>query len=225
MRFSKPKQFWAWFQRNKESYEQLRTASSAETIYHMREMTMHLNAYGRYINAEIYWQSDKGREATVLVFTTYARPRDFRKVGRLVACAPQIPGWRFLELDPPRPIDFFLEEDYGHLNFDPFNLWFLPPDPVTALDKYNLDLYIDNYADLTPDHENAARAVVYNLLGEKVYGLKLRRIDLARVCDLPKEYRGDLVNLQQIPEYVQLQDTADYYIDQTGNLKKYRPNT
>lgn len=220
MRFSKPKQFWEWFRRNQETYLHLFKSSKAEALYLMREMTMHLAAYGTRINAELYWEKVEGDIEVVLVFTTYGRARQFRKVERLVAQAPDLPGWRFLDLDPPRPIDFFLDEDYGHLDFDPFNLWFEPPRFFNNQDKCCLDVYVDTYTQISKEYEQAVAGAVYNVLGEKVYGLKIRELNVDRLCELPKRQRSALVNLQQLPQYIQIRDDSCLYVNEWGQVKK-----
>lgn len=222
MRFSKPKQFWHWFQRNKDTYHNLPTSTKAEVLYLMREMSMHLAAYGRHINAELYWENVNGQVETVIVFTTYGRPRQFRKVERLVACAPFIPGWRFLDLDPPRPIDFFLDEQYHHLDFDPFDLWFEPPEWYDLKHKCELQVYADTYTPITEEYTQAVRAAVYNVLGEKVYGLKVREVEVYRLCELPRQERSSLINLQQAPQYIEIGDHSDLYIDQFGEVREQK---
>ena len=222
MRFSKPKQFWHWFQRNKDTYRHLPSCKNAESLYLMREMSMHLQAYGRHINAELYWEKVNDQVETVIVFTTYGRARQFRKVERLVAGAPAIPGWRFLALDPPRPIDFFLEEDFDHLDFDPFNLWFEPPEFYDHKDKCHLQVYADIYTPVTDKCIQAVTAAVYNVLGEKVVGLKIRVVEVCRLCELPREERSALVNLQQAAQYIRIGDHSELYIDQYGEVREQK---
>jgi hypothetical protein len=222
MRFSKPKQFWHWFQRNKDTYHNLPACKNAEALYLMREMSMHLQAYGRHINAELYWEKGNDQVETVMVFTTYGRARQFRKVERLVAAAPTMPGWRFLALDPPRPIDFFLEEHYEHLDFDPFNLWFEPPEFCDHKDKCRLQVYADTYTPITEEYTQAVREAVYNVLGEKVVGLKVREVEVYRLCELPPQERSSLINLQQAPQYIQVRDHSELYIDQFGEVREQK---
>ncbi len=222
MRFSKPKQFWLWFQRNKDTYHHLPACTKTEALYLMREMSMHLQAYGRHINAELYWENTNGQVEIVFVFTTYGRARQFRKVERLVAAAPFIPGWRFLALDPPRPIDFFVDEDFDHLDFEPFELWFEPPEFYDHKDKCCLQVYADIYTPVTDEYSEAVTAAVYNVLGEKVYGLRIRRVEVYRLCELPPQERTTLINLQQAAQYIPISDHSDLYIDQFGEVREQK---
>ncbi len=220
MKFSKPKQFWEWFRRNEQQYRKPKFASKKEFIYLVREMVMHLMAWGQTIRVEIYWPNQEGDGQIELVFTTYGRTRHFRKVETLVAKAPALPGWTFLALDPPRPIDFFFDKDFPHLDIDPFNLWFEPPEFYGDSDKTYLQVYVDTYAAITEQHEQAVRAAAYNILGEKVYALRIRDVEVQRLCELSKSQKAQLVNLKHAQQYIQVKELAGLYVSGNGQIKQ-----
>ncbi|MBO9565426.1 MAG: hypothetical protein J7621_21795 [Niastella sp.] len=222
-RFSKPKQFWEWFRRNAQHYRKPQFASKKEALYLLREMTMHLMAYGQTIRVEIYWPNKEGDGEIEVVFTTYGRTRHFRKVEMLVAKAPPLPGWTFFALDPPRPIDFFFEVDFPHLDIDPFKLWFEPPDFSNNRERSWLQVYIDTWTEITQQHVQAARAAAYNVLGEKVYGLRIIDVEVERLCEIPEKQRNHLVNLQNAHQYIHVTEVAGVYVNDKGRIEQ-RPS-
>jgi hypothetical protein len=185
-------------------------------------MFMHLVAYGKNIHVEIFWNDAENAPHPELVFTSYGRAKYFKKINYLVSKAPVMPGWTFTSLQPPVPIDYFMEEDYGHLNIDYFNCWFKPPELLSSEGKYYLDVYAEIYTDITDEHETAIRAAVWNVLGEKVYASELRHIDVNSLFDLTKKQRSALINLQQLPGYIKDRDPSCYVINDKGIMMQQK---
>ena len=219
MKISKAKHFWTWFQKNNKTYLELPRGTKEELIYYMRELFAHLISYGKGVGAEIFWGLREEGDTPTVVFTTYGNCRHFRKCETLVAKAPKIPGWNFIALQPPRKVDSFIEEDFGHLNIDPFNLWFEPPGDPGATNRVHLKVYAEMYTEFTEEFEQAVKAVVYNVLGEKVYALEIQSVYLDNLLELSKEERVDLVNLQQLQEYVKLRELSTIVINGRGALE------
>lgn len=218
MRFSKPKQFWAWFQRNQRAYANLLKMDKRETLYLMRELSIHLRACGRYIEFELVFQNKKPGADTVCIFTANGRHTHFTKVERLIAEAPAIPGWHFCGLMPPRTAGFQLESDFPEISFNPALCWFLPPVKHEPTQRWVVCLYMDTYEELTIEHADMARQVVYNLLGEKVYGWMVYDVGIDRLCELPRAMHGELIGLEHLSDHIYWRDTTGMIVDKDGNM-------
>jgi hypothetical protein len=106
----------------------------------------------------------------------------YRVAEDLVDKASQIPGWNFVALEDPKPIDFFLERDIEDTGIDPRELCFSFAGknlPHTWLIVY--------HPICTPENEHRiyqlAKAAVYNLLGERSFGMDIRGLEVANLSE------------------------------------------
>jgi hypothetical protein len=219
MKFSKAKHFWTWFRRNLDKYAAPPTESNPETVYHLNELSMHLLAFGRGIGMELSWPAPGMEGNATLIITSFGNRKYFKKIGSLVAQAPKLPGWEIIALQPPQPVDFFIEEDFGECNIDPFNLWFEPPAFYRSETRICLDVYAEVYTSITTEFKHAVYAAVFNVLGEKVYGQEIRVVHVENLLELTKKQRTRLINLQQLPDYVKLRELSTIVINDNGSLE------
>ena len=220
MKITKTKHFWIWFQRHLACYYGFQEIGNPEAAYYWNELSMHLWVFGRGIAAELSWPPPDEEGNATLIITAMGDAKYFKKIERLVAQAPKLPGWDIIALQQPQPVDFFIEEDFGECNIDPFNLWFEPPDVSPSVPRIILYVYAEIYTDITPTFEQAVRAAVFNVLGEKVYGLELRVVHVENLLELSEKERAKLVNLQQLPDYVKLRGLSTIVINDQGTLEK-----
>jgi hypothetical protein len=220
MKISKTKHFWIWFQRHLATYYELRDKEDAEALFNLNELDMHLMVFGRNITMQLGWPSDGKEGNTTMIITARGDAKCFKKIERLVAQAPELPGWNIIALYPPMPVTAFIEKELAELNIDPCNLWFDPPYASASGKRIVLDIYAETYADITPKFVQAVTTVIFNILGEKVYGLEIDYLYVLNLLHLPKNQRTKLVNLQQLPEYVKLQELSKIVINGDGSLSK-----
>lgn len=216
MKFSKPKQFWEWFKRNSENYMQLDERTKAESTYYIREMDMHLMAFGKGICAELRYTVGTASPNGMFIFTAYGRSRRFRAIEQLVAKAPLLPGWIFVGLHPPVAVDHGFASDFPNLDIDPLNIWFELPKDHNG--RYYLTAYIEMYKPPSRELEEAVYAAVYNVLGEKTFGLGVRHIEVENLFHVSKERREALINIVQLPECIQISNDSLFVINQLGQV-------
>jgi hypothetical protein len=184
--------FWEWFKRNNKEYVELNKKSKKEIAYWLNELNAHLRAYFKFFSYSLVLENKK---ASTLTITVQGKEKHFKKVEDFVAIAPVIAGWRIHALDDPAPIDCSLENLIGKAGIHPQELYFsLASD---ALDRGGIIVY---HPLCTMENEHLisrlADAAIYNLIGEKAYGLE---IDLIDVTNLSYASSEDVKKLEELP--------------------------
>jgi hypothetical protein len=215
MRFSPAKHFWVWFARNSETILQMHLQNKNEFTYWVKEIGAHLRACGRGILFEIAW--GKNGATPRFILTSNGRKRCFQRIENLVSKTPAIPGWEIIAFQPPQPIDFFIEEEFGHTGIDPYNLWFEPLGPG---DKPVIRVYAERYEPIGWEFEQAAGAVVYNLLGERSATLDIGGVEVERILELPAGKRSRLIKLEELPARLERFKVSSFRINDMGILEE-----
>ena len=208
--------FWNWFQRNSAEYLQLRKKNKKEFTYWINEMTAHLRAYFKYIHFELGWDNEEKKGK--LIITADGRSNYFKRVDDLVAKAPAIPNWDIIALQPPRPIDFLVEEEYGDTGIDPHRLWFSFYDFEDEDDRPDLIVYSELYnEDTTKEFEAAVNSIVVNLLGERSAAIDIGSINVWNLSDAPGD--ATLHKMEELPYYLGRRKSS-LEIDASGQIKE-----
>jgi hypothetical protein len=203
--------FWNWFSRHHQEYLTLISKSKKETAYWLSELTTHLRTYYRSLDFSL--DCPPGKTAT-LTITVCGKAKHFKQVDDMVAKAPEIAGWRFVALEEPRPIDFFMEKEIRDSGIDPRELRFSFDDDdadYTALSIYHPLCTEENY-DLI---YRLAYAAIFNLLGERSFAIDIRRFEvynlsMARPAD-------DIQELEVLPDCMGMRRSG-IVVDDRGNL-------
>ncbi|OQP62225.1 hypothetical protein [Niastella populi] len=187
--------FWEWFKRNNKEYLDLNNKSKKERSYWLHELNAHLRAYYKFFE---YSMALPEKGIARLTITVNGRAMHFKKVDLFVATAPEIPGWSITALEEPMPVEFLLEKQMGEAGVDPAEFSF-------SFDGNDTELaHVIVYHPLCGD-DNAARflelayGALYNLLGERSFGLDLGHLE---VDNLSNANRDNVYPIDELPTHI-----------------------
>jgi hypothetical protein len=187
--------FWEWFKRHNKEYVELRNKSTKEARYWLNELNAHLRAYYKFFGFSMTWQD---QQSTTLIITVRGKAIHFKKVEAFVATAPDIPGWKITALEDPMPMDFLLDKQIEDTGIDPRELYF-----AFANDNPSCANIIVYHPLCTRENEwqllQVAHAAVYNLLGERAFGMELDGLQVANLsCADP----GDVEKIEALSDCI-----------------------
>jgi hypothetical protein len=202
--------FWQWFKRHHAEYFMLRNKSKSETRFWLNELNAHLRAYYKFFRFGLIWDKDK---TATLIISVDAKAAHFKKADDLVAIAPVIPGWTFVALDQPRPIDLCIEDLIMETGIDPCELKFSIPS-----DRSQCSMVIIYHPLVTTENYHLvyklAHGAIYNLLGERSFGSDIGDIEVA---NLSCANRDDVEELEALPARLDSRHSG-ITVDNDGNL-------
>jgi hypothetical protein len=202
--------FWEWFNRHNKEYLELNKKPKKEAGYWLNELNAHLRAYYKFFGFSLALP-DKG--VASLTITVNGKAMHFKKVDAFVATAPVIPGWSISALEDPMPVDFMLEKQIEKAGIHPGEFYFSfasddPEDtdiivyhPLCTEDKRRLYLQL-------------AYEAVYNLLGERSFGLDIGLIEIENLSCADQD---DVHQLTELPTQIGMRSSA-MVIDPNGTL-------
>ena len=202
--------FWEWFKRNNKEYLELKKKTKKEADYWVNELTAHLRVYLRFFGFSVTLPENGAAQLTI---TVNGKAMYFEKAEVFVAKAPEIPGWTIKALEDPMPIDFLLEKEIKAAGIDPseFSFSFTSDDP----DDSGIMIYHPLY---TTENSrrlmNLAYGAVYNLLGERSFGLDLAIWDLANLSEADLD---DVFPLEELPIHLGSRKSS-MIVDNNGSL-------
>lgn len=202
--------FWDWFKRHNQEYLTLKNKSKKETAYWLNELSAHLRAYYKFFGFTLEWKQE---QTAILTITVNGKAMHFKKAENIVAKAPVIPGWTFVALEDPRPVDFLLEQEMQDTGIDPRELSFsfVSDDP----DEREIIIY---HPLCTSNNEHKitglANAAIYNLLGERSYGTD---IEVYEVVNLSYADPDEVQELEALPACMGMRQSA-MVVDSQGSL-------
>jgi hypothetical protein len=203
--------FWEWFNRNNKEYLELQHKSKKEATYWLHEMNAHLRAYFKFFEFRL---TLPGNGIASLTITVNGKAQHFKKVERFVATAPEIAGWSMHALEDPMPIDFLLEKQIESTGIHPAEFCFSFANP-----EANTPDIIIYHPLCTAGNEGLylqlAYPAVYNLLGERSFGLDIGRLEMANLSEADPD---DVYQLEDLPTYIGLLKPA-MMVDDNGMLK------
>jgi hypothetical protein len=184
--------FWEWFKRNNREYIDLNKKSKKEISYWLNELNAHLRVYNKFFSYSLVLEHKK---TATLTITAKGKEKYFEKVEAFVAKAPRVRGWRIHALDSPAPIDCLLDDLINVTGIHPQELYF-----SFASNEMDHDGIIVYHPLCTTKNEHLilklADAAVYNLIGEKAYGLEIGWIE---VTNLSCACSNDMKKLEELP--------------------------
>lgn len=203
--------FWEWFKRNNTTYLDLHKRSKKEAAYWINELNTHLRAYGRFYSFVL---SVSNQDTGTLTISVDGKPHHFKKADALVALAPEIPAWTFISLEAPMSLNPEMEMLLADAGISLDELYF---SFVGNTAEYNS---IVVYHTLCNDDSNQlfyniAHAVVYNMLGERSFGVDITDIDVA---NLSEANGAELWKLEELPSRIITRQSL-FVVTETGMLK------
>lgn len=203
--------FWDWFQRNNKEYTGLQHKSKKEATYWLHEMNAHLRAYFKFFEFRLALPENGMPNLTI---TVNGKAKHFKKVEKFVAAASGINGWIISALEDPMPIDFLLEKQIEDTGVHPGEFMFSFAD--ADYDNPDVIIYHPLY---TPESGllflPLAYSAVYNLLGERSFGLDIGQLEMANLSSADP---GNVYRLEELPIHIDLRKPA-MMVDDNGILK------
>jgi hypothetical protein len=218
MKYSKSQHFWAWFKQHHTSYmEPLREQQGYQYLY--GELYAHIQAYQRFLGLYIF-HGPGGRKVNELVITADGNSKYFGLVKRLVAKAPVLPGWEFIALHPPRPVAFFIGPMLQKLGIDGSKLWFMPVNKEPGNPRIGLTVYSETYKELGNETRLVIDRMVYNVLGEELYGALIDEVLVDSVFELRLNDRGRLMNLGLLRDHLAGWEVSQLVVNAQGRIEQ-----
>lgn len=203
--------FWQWFMRHNKEYLGLSRKPKKEMTYWVNELNAHLRAYFKFLQFVVQYREEDN--TGVLTISVAGKARYFNHVDRFVATAPAIPGWEIKALEEPRPIDFLLEEELGHIDIDPHELRCAVSDDG---DQSEITVYHSLYTE--EEHwifQQVSEMAIYNILGERSFGLDIESICVTNLSCAPED--AVLIRLEELPAHV-LSFKSSLMVDASGKI-------
>jgi hypothetical protein len=187
--------FWEWFSKHNQEYFGLNKKSKKESKYWINELNTHLRAYYKFLAFTL--SVDEENKKGTLTISVDGNEAYFRRVDEIVAKAPIIPGWEIKALEDPFPIDFKLENQIAETGADPREMYFAP---VGEHQPLKFVIYHPLYTEEKryPFMVIASQAI-YNLLGERSFGMDVRGIEVA---NLSSANRDEIYKLEDLPDFI-----------------------
>jgi hypothetical protein len=199
--------FWEWFKRNNKEYLEIKKKTKKEADYWLNELTAHLRVYLRYFGFSITLPENG---PAILTITVNGKAMYFERAEAFVAKAPEIPGWTVKALEDPMPIDSLLEKEVKAAGIDPteFSFSFTSDDLEIIIfhplcTRENLRSFMD-----------LAYKAVYNLLGERSFGLDLGILEIANLSEADLD---DCYPLEELPIHLGSRRSS-IVVDNNGSL-------
>jgi hypothetical protein len=215
---AKINQFWKWFQENEEAYRNLYTLPEKKGKAWGKELYKQLELYSKGVHAEFYWGKTPGEHPIDMVFTSHGRRKFFKRIEKLVSKAPQMEGWNFIALQPVRPLDFLMQREFPDFDIDYDNIWFSYTTISQITGRLWMEVYVEHYGEVPKELAHAISYIIYNMLGEKNYGLGIASMAVRSLFELPKEERGGLIPLSELPAHVAIRELSSLTIGSDGTL-------
>ncbi|HEY4150207.1 MAG TPA: hypothetical protein VGM41_14810 [Chitinophagaceae bacterium] len=213
MAITRSAQFWNWFRQHENKYRDFDRCSDKEVEDLMHELDVHLKAYHHRLWASV--KTEKGDDRSTLILSANGRRFSFGYVDRLVAKVPLMEYWKVVALEEPREADFMLKERFGDLAMDVRKLSFAAEQNEKG--QQDIAVYTDPYDyGKAKRYNQAARRVVYNLLGERFFGLGIGYV----WCRPLAEERGTkgLRRIKELPGYMGRQAPMKLVVGPGGEL-------
>ena len=188
-----PAPFWSWFLSAEKSYRDLEV-SEKETL--LDELQRYLHEFSDQLWFEVGGAPQGPHE---LIISAEGRLDAFPDVRRLVAAAPEIPGWRIIAFKQPQGFDFTTH--YKDLTLSPEATWFLPLVKRNDPDALGVRLAFAHY---DPERRGQFIAASYVMLeaglGELVTADRIHYVDVVRAPDSPTA--EGYIELKKLPDYL-----------------------
>lgn len=199
MKNDSPKHFWEWFEKFSNVYLWLHTFKDKDDfMFWIGEINNHLRTYCRGgITAIFEW--DAGGEAAQLIITAKSKSNLFFKVDQLIKHAPQLPGWQFHALVPPRLPGHKIMDSFNDIGIDPDELRFCLSNAHCPGPRINIEVFTEVYNPGISRYRQLIEAVVFNILGERAMATYIGEVEIKWLYTLSIQHRAKLLKLEKLP--------------------------
>lgn len=215
MKKIKSKHFWSWFIHNQDTYLRIFSMPRACCQFWLDELHAHVAGYQRLLHAQLYLDNHHWKKGQ-LVISANGCQKQFKAVEQLVAAAPSIPGWEFFSLQPPLPPDAIIGSKLKLLKIQVDGLLFSP----RAFTGHDAKIELQVYSSCTAANDllgqSVIERVVFNLLGERIYGERIAYVIVQPLSWLSPSQRRELLPLNLLPDHLGCSDLQRFEVDKNG---------
>ncbi len=194
----KASQFWNWFASHSAAYLFLKDVDNTVKSRLLQDLKQHLHAYCNKLCFEIGGDPESDQE---LIITADGNTEYFRYAETLIAEAPELEGWDFIALIPPRGAEF--EISINGLVLRARDMWFQPMGHPNFPELMGIRVCIPNYETYKDSewmHQAICKMVEY-IIGEKSFALNMHYIDIGELPEAPVEW--GMFPLQNLEKFIQ----------------------
>lgn len=202
--------FWNWFKRHQHIYLQLHRMSKKDAAFWIREMTTHLRAYCKAFSFSLAIPHEGNARLTI---TVDGKAKHFKKTDIFIATAPIIPGWDVQALEDPTAIDLLLDKEIEAAGIHPSEFYFSFNNNTPG----NVDLVVYHPMYTTDKRRvflELAYGALYNVLGERSFGMDLRYLEVDNLSYAGQE---PINRLSALPGLIS-RHRSDFVVDANGML-------
>jgi hypothetical protein len=188
-----PRPFWNWFATARHRLERF---SDSRDDALLDELQAELQSYSPGLWFDVGGHPDGPLE---LVISAEGDPDYFEDVRRLVAAAPETPGWRFVAFRPPQGFEFRTE--YEGVIVDPGECWFLPLLSKSKPASLGLRVAVPGFTDeLARSYKAAVYIVLDTGLGELIAAESVQYLEVVPLPDAPAI--DGYIELRELGKYI-----------------------
>lgn len=213
-----PQGAWDWFKIHHEKLKYPSRLPAHDYRYWIKQFQKEvLNRTLTFLFVEV--RAEESKHQAQMIFSAHGNPKYFDMVELMVLSAPVIDGWNYTAFYPPVSPQDCLHHNYPTIVATLNDLYFSPLELVQESGRYNLQLYTSENIVNETEWNGAASQMMFNLLGEKIGGLYIRRVRVTSLLQVPIEFKNDLVPFSKLPSYIQLDSRSGLSINGMGLLK------
>ena len=185
-------QFWSWFEKHKAEIGLLIETSDPLWDRVLSKLQI--------INKGLWFEMSRpdGNDREFII-TAESRTELFKLVETIASQAPELAGWQFVALKPPR--GFAFKTNYEGISLNPKSMLFLPLEWSDAPEKVGLRIGVENFSESDRDSiTNGVFVILETGLGERTFGADVHHVE---VCLLPQESEAEgYFPLSNLTEYI-----------------------
>jgi hypothetical protein len=219
MMICNPWLFWTWFNKHHEKYKYPSRLTGKERLHwdQLLQREVYTLCF-EHLFAEVICDEPAGQAR--MIISAHGNPKKFEKLELCMEAAPQIEGWEFQAFYPPMPAEAGYRHNYPSITTMPDEIWFSPVELIPDSGRYNLELYVHENVPVSWEMKGAATQMMFNLLGEKIGGLYVRKVAVNHLAEVAPDIQQTLVPMTKLSEYIKPDDRLGMSIDSQGGFIK-----
>jgi hypothetical protein len=211
--------FWDWFNKHHEKYKYPSRLSPKELVQWDKKLHKELwSLCFEHLFADI--TCDERANQAHMIVSAHGKAKKFEKLELCMEAAPFIEGWKFQALYPPIPAEAGTRHNYPSVTTRPHELWFSPLELAPVSGKFNVALYVEENVPVSWEIKGAATQMMFNLLGEKVGGLYVRKVAVRYLKEVAGDIKQTLLPMTRLPEYIKPDGRFGMSINPQGGFIK-----
>ncbi|MBO9567154.1 MAG: hypothetical protein J7621_30555 [Niastella sp.] len=219
MMICNPWLFWNWFIKHHEKYKYPSKLTSKERLHWDKLLQREVYTLCfEHLFAEVI--CDEPASKARMIISAHGNPKKFEKLELCMEAAPHIEGWEFQAFYPPMPAEAGTRHNYPSVTTMPDEIWFSPVELIPDSGRYNIELYVHENVPVSWEIQGAATQMMFNLLGEKIGGLYVRKVSVSHLTEVARNIQQTLLPMTKLPEYIKPDDRLGMSIDPQGGFIK-----